>query len=871
MTKRIISNIILTLTFIEGFLVSGVIIARRYPDGGYFLNTGFTEKNILMLSFSILVTFISVSILILTNRNHGLLRQKNRKIQSTIIFLVYFFLLCVFIECVQDILYLFSPISKPDLVFIESKLLLYSLLPFLLWGILLCIQIFVLIMLFLPDGRKPKISLRNWNKSGIVLFLILVSMWLGLAFSDFGYIPGTGNMYRRIQYGRFLPLTNPLLGIQITFVALSLLLLKVIFDIIKQKKPAITKFLRHPAIISLVIWGGAFLLWNSIPLEQNYLVDFPNIPSDTIYPDSDSYYFAREANGFLITGEFNESTTHVIYSLFLSGLSLIAGNSYPALISLQLIFVAFVPVLLYHFTTKLHNELSGFLVSVLFIIRERNGMLLGTELAGTVPNVLMSENLALIGIIGFLYIVYLWIENPIEKKWFPAIAGGVLGISLLIRADFAATLLAVSAITLVLMRKQRKVWFKGMITMFLIVGVIIGPWMFRNWQRTGVVYLDKKGVMMARVTHYVEQIFEKEQESQTQINSNIEEITVDSRRFSSVLNHIGNNIHQSFLYLPNSYTPFAGLYNFLYDVVLTPNQGAKLNVLALEEENLNIYTRGSAYYWFDWDGKENSTSIIPVTISLILITSGAVYLSKKRSRPDLIFLSVLAAHSVIWAIPGFSGNRFLKSVDWVVLVIYGIGLSVFTRWLIQKLKTEKNILADLDNSDPIQVKDPSYNIHSSNRIMIAVVLFLVLVGWSPTLLEWVIPPKYSEHQISEIVESAQSSGDILNHCQTHDSSGREPRIFFGTAIYPRFYSVGENLDNDRRRFGQDLERARIAFSFFGSEDMGVVIHGITADDIFPHGKEMFIIGEVISDIFIAADCIMVIDDANEYQIIKSME
>ena len=471
-------------------------------------------------------------------------------------------------------------------------------------------------------------------------------------------------------------------------------------------------------------------------------------------------------------------------------------------------------------------------------------MLLGEELAGPVSNVLLSENLALLGIIGFLYLIYVWLEEPERCRIYPWIAGGVMGISLLIRADFAATLLAVGGAALIILWKKRKLWLQGAAAVILMVGLIITPWMFRNWQRTGEFYLDKQNIMRSRITEFIDQLMDYDvtvQESLPELD-----LTSDKMisRWEALSHHVGNSLHQSIIYLPNESHPGLGLGNLAFEGFVRRGGFSNIHFREAIEDILTIHINKSPMYWFEWDGKVFISSVLPTSLVLFILVLGVRYSGKQSPRADLIFAFPLIAHFIIWAIPGFSGNRFVKTVDWMVLILYGIGLTELVVFLIKMYRSDRDpCLQRID-----YFKEKSICLTPANWnfkwVEISAVIVLLLIGLSPSILEKAILPKHTYEEMQTIIDGSQvideNQARNWDQCRKAITSVDTGGAYYGTAIYPRYYQVGEILGNDRRDVHQDSTINRINFYLVGIQNIGVTLPNAGPEMIFPHGTDIIV-------------------------------
>ena len=862
--KKHIANIYLVLLTIESLLVAGTIYGSRNTSGGLYLGTGFTLKNLSLFGAATASIVLFTGILILGKRKYSLesiiqryFQRNNRVLISMLILIV------ILLESSQDVIYVFSETYRSHPIFPYYQKLLISLLPYLVWSILFCLQSLLALYILFPDKLFPKQFEKNIFTHWMILYILLLGVWFGIALTDFGFISGTSDPEVHKQVGRFLPLTKPLPAMQI--IILVLLILFSLFLIHKLINSATKKekSTGQQLIVYIIIWAAALFLWNQVPFESNYIIDIPAVPSGTIYPNSDGFFFDKEAYRLLAGEGFDNDSTHVMYSIFLSILHLLGGNNYQKIIFLQYTILAFIPILLFQLTKEFHSPFAGILIAFLYILRERNGLVLGNELAGPAVNQMLSENLALLGMIGFIFLINKWIQQPEKRKIIPLIAGGVMGVSMLIRAEFAATLIAVGAVSFFLLGQQKRHWFQGVLSIIFIVGCITMPWMARNWKENGYFSLDKGNFISRRVSAYIDNSYSPGEENHL-IQDNSEDKESFNGRIVTMVNHIGHSSLQSFLYLPNNHQPFLGLgNNYFQRIQLQGNIKLDPEIVSFSEDDLNIYARSIPYYWYTWDGSISAKSYIPVSVTLLSISLGILITWKRFPKQVILLLAAMCAHILIWSFAGFSGNRFVKPIDWISLVFFGIGLSEFIGALIRILDPKEKYINHLRWFTQQRGEFSIISIHHKNVVQWLSVVLLVLIGISPAILEKVIPTQYTESKLTEKLTRIQStfskSPDLLEQCFPENESLKTNQILFGQALYPRYYDQGEILGNDRRYTVDTPAPPRIDFYNVGTKNIGVSLSNVTPALIFPHKTDVIVSGTIINERYVEARCVLLLE------------
>jgi len=874
MRKKLFSAYLITFA-IEGLLVTGLLLSTRQTNGELFLNTGLTLKTFFLFGLAILLFFVAVGLLILYEKRQQVINEKINsfwKQNESIINIIAFFFLWLFFESSLDIIYIFSQDGRPNIILDSNRRLLLSLLPYLIWGLLISIQsLLTIFYISIQNKIWRSIRIKDIPKE-IYVFLLILILWLGLALTDYGFIPGTSNYSLLIQVGRFLPLVNPLPRMQVIILLFVVIALVYTGWKLSRDKPTLQKIIQSQALIYIVIWITAFLFWTNVPLEKNATIDISTNPAISIYPGSDALYFDREAYRFSEGEGFLDKSTHVMYSFFLSGLHYLGGDNYQEIITLQYIVLAFIPVILYMFTRDLHKPVTGYIVTVWFIFRERNGLILGGELGGSLTNQLISENLALLGMICFLYLIYLWTEQPEKRKIYPLIAGGVMGIALLIRADFAAVLIAIGVSTLLLFWKDKRNWLQGFLPLLLIVSIIITPWMYRNWRYTGIFSLDKGDFVTRRVSAYLQNI--KSVWDSPEESSNDSPITLDGNtgKLNALINHFGHSIHQTFLYLPNNFQPLLGLSSLSSDDLKGRKDNESYQYISpFSEEYLNVYIDSLPYYWYTWDGNISGKSVLSIPMTILMISVGLVLLWRQNRNGLLILAGAYFSHIAIWSFAGFSGSRYLIAIDWITLLIFGIGLfELSTKVIFCLLPSYKERVITLINfSDNPSSLIVSLKNRTMRSLQIVLLIVLVLIGLGPTILENALPVKFPETAQSKLIHQIISAGDDIvpsgENCFNMTPAEEELIITYGKALYPRYYAKGEMIVDDRRETIKSPAGPRIDFYLVGTESIGVTMPEADPGSVFDHEKEVLVTGMYLSDRYIEARCVYLFEEGIDQQ------
>lgn len=181
--KRI--RIYLFITFLEALLVAGIISGRRVVGKELFFS-GFTAKNLLMLSAAVLVGFLALGIFLrMGSRKSFSIDLQDKTIKRWRLIAI-FALIVVQIKSAQSLLFVFD--LEPGGILPEYYLdLLSSLLPFFIWGVSFSLRSLILIANSCQFNLLKSFRHLFRENSWLGVLILMLAFWFGLSFSNLGY------------------------------------------------------------------------------------------------------------------------------------------------------------------------------------------------------------------------------------------------------------------------------------------------------------------------------------------------------------------------------------------------------------------------------------------------------------------------------------------------------------------------------------------------------------------------------------------------------------------------------------------------------------------------------------------------------------
>ena len=245
-------------------------------------------------------------------------------------------------------------------------------------------------------------------------------------------------------------------------------------------------------LICLVIWFGTILLWNSTPAPSSYFLTEPRAPNYQAYPNSDALVYDMSAQ-VLLNGEGLRFANDIyvrrpMLALFFTVLHVLGGQQAAVIYFWQIVFLAAAPVVLYLLGKSLHSRLAGVIGAILLALRGANAILLSNAITTSHVKVLMADLPAALAMLIFVYVSVRWMQT--RSQILGILAGGMLGLAVLIRPETGAALFAVGLISFLVFQKERRKWLLQLLLFFVGLLLVLSPWIYRNWSLTGLIFLD---------------------------------------------------------------------------------------------------------------------------------------------------------------------------------------------------------------------------------------------------------------------------------------------------------------------------------------------------------------------------------------------
>lgn len=650
---------------------------------------------------------------------------------------------------------------------------------------------------------------------------------------------------------------------------------------------------RLDLLMGLLVWLVAWGYWLSVPLPASWFVVAPTEPNYEYYPNSDALIYDTTGQSMLV-GEPYKSwdlpyPRRPMYAMFLAGLRATGAQGYGLAVGLQAGVLAFFPVLIYLLAGALGDRLAGVLAAALVILREGSGIAISGTITVAHSRLMMSDFPNAFGALLFTLIVVGWLKAPQARRGFALLGGAVLGTFMLIRPEIGALLLAAAGIGLLALHARLRTWAAGLALLALGLGLVVTPWVWRNYHLSGQIFLERPG---NRIDFLLDRLFRPLRPTPTPTaippagdNSAVGEDPVGmspaARRpllspvvralpqqggeepgdagpgdlspgqaapsdFSTVLGYLGahfmHNQVQLALLLPDTLRfPDAAL-GFL---------GHGEPARFYEECCATISYLRRLPFWFDVPraGFElPGQTIVPLAVNLFLLALGIARAWQRWRWVGLMPLAAALAYTTITALARTSGGRYLLGVDWVALLYYALGLSQLTLWGLKTLTAWRVPDGWLNSSRPDQqaAQPPAWN------WAVPFTLLLLLAVMLP-LSEQLAPKRYTQARLDGMLDAMLQSSNAVGLDTPAVTAFMESGglVLPGRALYPRFYAGERGAPGKPHTDAwagmakpsfYPLPFDRMLFYLVGPENLTVLLRTDTSPADFPHAADVLVFG-----------------------------
>ncbi len=786
----------------------------------------------------------------------------------------------------------------PDMEEPFTRSLLENFTPLLMWVSGLAAQS----LLFLSSSRIK--ACRNIEKPKIFLISVVI---FGLTFIAWAWIAQV-TLPSESQIRGWNSLGVPVMETQLWIAWLiSLGFLGLLVGIEHQIETR--KFLsrlspsRIDIIVCVLLWALAVISWQSVAAPTSWFVTESRPPNFEPYPNSDAYYYDISAQSALIGEGFvffdAQFIRRPLHAAFLTLLHLIGGPDFNQVISLQLLVLAFLPVLVYLVGRTLHNRISGMLAALLILMREASSIAISGNITASHVKLLMVDVPVALMATLFVLAMLRWLQNLQTGKLHAMIAGAALGASILIRNETVIFAIPLALITFWKSPKEKRVrfWMQQIMLFTWGICLVIAPWVWRNYNLTGKVFIDspimrfdliaqryqdanqasppaqpepapalpeatptqpqttptessqqaaggEPAQISPTITPEPSGEFNAELYVQTVAQQTLEFVTRNPANVAGfIFSHYTNSQLQTLLIFPNTFRPL--------DSLLSLTGHRSMELFWDECCSMQNYTRRLPF-WRKWDGVIPSQSILPIILNILVLSWGFQIAWRQNKLTGLAPLALTFTYLAMNALFRNSGGRYILPVDWIMIIYFSIGLADLSIRVMHKIIGFKmpvnyiNSMQDypIPHNKPAILRSPAFY-----ALSVGILLFASLIP----LTEKAFPQRYTPQLQNELhaalLESTLLEPEQRSLLDSFLNNGGS--LVSGRALYPRFFreSLGEPGSNNP--FGPQ-PYPRIGFYLAGPQYSPVILPTLTKPRFLPHASDVLVYRCSAEEVFAVA-------------------
>ncbi len=702
------------------------------------------------------------------------------------------------------------------------------LLPFLFWLLVISLQfLFFLPLIFFPKKNTIQHHPTLLLKSFVIVFLISIILFSIVIITKLGInteVVGVNDLG--------VPLLEGQIWFCIGILSIIIWWSKVIsphLDI-SIPKSKIIQFINSDCFIFICIWGLTILFWISQPLpSRNYFAPIKVPPNNEIYPFSDAASYDLDAYKVIYGASAGQTIPKTLYVTFLACLHLLGGNDYGTIIFLQTIVLALFPAILYWIGRELDHRHLGIGLALFSIFRELNSIQAVDVANVSNSKLLLSDMPTMLGVSVLVLVLIKWLK---EQEWQPSHAwwiGGTIGLLLLIRFQI---LLLIPLILLFAVIKYYRKWkqiFLFCLLVLFVVGIVILPALIRNYLIDGTFWLEKSSYF-----GYITRLM---------TSSYNPELSLEMDNFNSV------QIQQFFTFIEEyirkngigflAFIPDHFFRNIISAFLIFP---VRVSHVATFEDFLSVDNP----FWLSVPLNLTIFEFIIITINLVIISFGIVFLYKKNSAVCIFLIVLFTIYDLSTAIIRLSGWRFILPVDWIFILFYGMGILSVMRWIVARIYP----VEETEKERPTTIQKSNLFIMRNSKYMIAVISFLVMIiaAFIP-IRELLSSKNYPEISKGQVCEEITNTSEFANSGINADQflakcKGVDTIVLKGKAFYPRFIEKNfgfKNRGGDIYFGRQDF--SRLVFYLMTSGTPKILMRMTQPPDFFPNGADVVVVGQ----------------------------
>jgi len=479
-------------------------------------------------------------------------------------------------------------------------------------------------------------------------------------------------------------------------------------------------------LVCIFLYVMSGFLWGSIKFHGSYNMVGPFKPGDEWYPHSDSTRFDVASQSILI-GEginFHNYSDNPLMVFHMFFLHLLGGGSFNNLANIQVWIYSLIPIVLFFIGLKTSGFPCGLASSLFYIFRVCN-FLSNTRNTGYVsPKIFLSEGLLepIIMLIVLCLITLFSQKKNITRL--VILLGGLFSLSALVRANVWFFLPLILILFFWISEWTKKIKLVNSAVFILSICIFLTPWMYRS-----SVTINTPFFFLYKYQHSI--LEERYDQQDDQINQyNLEKkFTYGNPLSVNKKSHSAND-----------------LFSLTFELISKINilQNILLNLIKNIWSSIRVIPNLS-FQLSNW----SFGIIISYLISGIILLIGFTSLYKS---PNFFFsfLGVYFSYILASSFALTSGNRYSQPVEWIILIIYSMGINDIARISFNKLPIVKKKINNEGADKNFNELFKKNLLNFSILIILFLSIFVLLMDYYPKGQN-VLMPKLDENKKDNIV------------------------------------------------------------------------------------------------------------------------
>jgi hypothetical protein len=442
-----------------------------------------------------------------------------------------------------------------------------------------------------------------------------------------------------------------------------------------------------------------------------------------------------------------------MHTVFLAFVNKIAGLDYYRVILVQTIILSIFSAVLFLIGKEIHGFRLGIGMGMFAIFREVNKILAADIANVSNTKLVMSDFPAMLILAVLVLVSIMWLKKS-HRSIFPVLLGGVIGILSLYRAQYLIFFPLLLFLGFIVINRGQKRYLKFTMAISLALLLTLLPIMIRNWNISGVLWIDNPERFSVLKEHYISPI--QPGDSSSSLEKSVGDPEGNTTQLNSffeygrdIIDNFSRNLISAFLVFPVRYN------------------GSQTLIELTTLKN----------FWAEPYGYKYFLNRCLLVINFLLLAAGFAWKGKRLRKINLGLIFFFLVFNFSTALFRFSGWRFIMPMDWFIYIWYLLGFIACLSPLGIRFP---------ETQDPVNKAGTAF----MYKHLIAIIPFILLSSVIP--LRMLFPKNYNEYSKDDICQlidkslpdrfNEEAKESISSFCHSDDSIVDE-----GKLLHPRYF------------------------------------------------------------------------------------